>query len=80
MFFSNLMRIFAQIPWIIKFFFTYYHTFFNDLPIKREPSQKHLGLFRDEKLNFLEHNDEVIKNVTESINLLLSICYPYVTH
>ena len=29
--------------------------FFNNVPIKREPFQKHFGLFLDKKLNFFEH-------------------------
>ena len=44
--------------------------FFNNLPIKRESSQKHLGLFLDERLPFLEHIHEKIKKITKSINLL----------
>ena len=31
--------------------------FFNNVSIKREPCQKHLGLFLDKKLNFVEHID-----------------------
>ena len=44
--------------------------FFINVSIKSAVSQKHLGLFLDEKLNFLEHIDEKIKKVTKKINLL----------
>ena len=32
--------------------------FFNNLPIYRKSTQKHLGLLLDEKLNFSEHINE----------------------
>ena len=44
--------------------------FFNNLPINRKSTQKHLGLLLDEKSNFSEHINEKLKKVTESINLL----------
>ena len=44
--------------------------FFNNLPINRKSTQKHLGLLLDEKLNFSEHINEKPKKVTKSINLL----------
>ena len=44
--------------------------FFNDISINRKSTQKHLGLLLDEKLNFFEHINEKLKNVTKSINLL----------
>ena len=44
--------------------------FFNNLPINRKSTQKHLGLLLDEKLNFSEHINEKLKKVTKSINLL----------
>ena len=43
---------------------------FNNLPIYRKPTQKHLGLLLDEKLNFSEHIKEKLKKATKSINLL----------
>ena len=36
--------------------------YFNNTPIQRKSVQKHLGLFLDEKLSFLEHTDEKISN------------------
>ena len=44
--------------------------FFNNLPINRKSTQKHLGLLLDENLNFSEHINEKLKKVTKSINLL----------
>ena len=44
--------------------------FFNNLPINRKSTQKHLGLLLDEKLIFSEHINEKLKKVTKSINLL----------
>ena len=43
---------------------------FNNLPIKRKSTEKHLGLLLDEKLNFSEHINEKLKKATKSINLL----------
>ena len=43
---------------------------FNNLPINRKSTQKHLGLLLDERLNFSEHINEKLKKVTKSINLL----------
>ena len=43
---------------------------FNNLPINRNSTQKHLGLLLDEKLNFSEHINEKLKEATKSINLL----------
>ena len=43
---------------------------FNNLPINRKSTQKHLGLLLDEKLNFSEHINEKLKKATKSINLL----------
>ena len=36
--------------------------YFNNTPIQQKSVQKHLGLFLDEKLSFLEHTDEKISN------------------
>ena len=44
--------------------------FLNNLPINRNSTQKHLGLFLDEKLIFSEHINEKLKKVTRTINLL----------
>ena len=45
-------------------------TFYNNLPINRKSTQKRLGLFLDEKLNFSEHINKKLKKVTKIINLL----------
>ena len=44
--------------------------FFNNLPINRKSTQKHIGLLLDEKINFSEHINEKLKTVTKSIDLL----------
>ena len=44
--------------------------FFNNLPINRKSTQKHLGLLLDEKLYFSEHTNEKLKKAAESVNLL----------
>ena len=42
----------------------------SNTPIQRKSVQKHLGLFLDEKLSFLEHIDEKIKKATVRVNLM----------
>ena len=62
----KLKKIFflaRKIPVIIPLFF------FNNLPINRKSTQKHLGLLLDEKLSFSEHINEKPQKV-KSINLL----------
>ena len=44
--------------------------FFNNLPINKKSTQKHLCLLLDEKINFSEHINEKLKKITKSINLL----------
>ena len=44
--------------------------YFNNTQIQRQSVQKHLGLFLDEKLSFLEHIDVKIKKATVGINLM----------
>ena len=44
--------------------------YFNNGQIQRQSVQKHLGLFLDEKLSFLEHIDVKIKKATVRINLM----------
>lgn len=46
--------------------------FFN-VPIKREPFQKHFGLFMDKKLKFLEHINKKVKKVTKKKILLCNL-------
>ena len=43
---------------------------FNNAQIQRQSVQKHLGLFLNEKLSFLEHIDVKIKKATVGINLM----------
>ena len=49
---------------------------FNNLPINRKSTQKHLGLLLDEKLNFSEHINKKLKKATKSINLLRKLNLP----
>ena len=44
--------------------------YFNDARLQQQLAQKHLGLFLDEKLSFLEHIDVKIKKATVGINLM----------
>ena len=44
--------------------------YFNDKSIKQVPSQKHLGLILDNKLNFQEHLKSVSNKVNKTIWLL----------
>ena len=39
----------------------HYAFYFNNMPLKRKNTQKHLGLYLDAKLNFSEHIKEKIK-------------------
>ena len=47
--------------------------YFNNARIHRQSVQKHLGLFLDEKLAFLEHIDVKIKKATVGINLMCKL-------
>ena len=40
---------------------------------KREPFRKHLGLFLDKKLKFLEHINEKVKKVIKKMILLCNL-------
>ena len=44
--------------------------YFDDIRIQLQSVQKHLGLFLDEKLSFLEHIDEKIKKAIVGVNLM----------
>ena len=44
--------------------------YFDNAQIQRQSVQKHLDLFLDEKLSFLEHIDVKIKKATAAINLM----------
>ena len=43
---------------------------FNNICVKRESSQKHLGLILDEKLSFKEHLDVIIEKASKGVNVL----------
>ena len=53
-----------------KNYTTHPSSYFNNTPVQRKSDQKHLGLFLDEKLSFLEHIDEKIKKATVGVNLM----------
>ena len=42
--------------------------YYNNARIQQQSVQKHLGLFLDEELSFLEHTDVKIKKATVSVN------------
>ena len=44
--------------------------YFNNKSVKQVPSQKHLGLILDKKLNFQEHLVNILNKVNETIGLL----------
>ena len=44
--------------------------YFNNAQMQRQSVQKHLGLFLDEKLSFLEYIDIKIKKATVGINFM----------
>ena len=44
--------------------------YFNNKSVKQVPSQKHLGLILDKKLNFQEHFVNILNKVNETIGLL----------
>ena len=44
--------------------------YFNNVPVIRENIQKHLGLFLDSKLSFLDHINEKIKKATKGVNVI----------
>ena len=44
--------------------------YFNNMPLKRKNTQKHLGLYLDAKLNFSEHINEKIKKAVIRISLI----------
>ena len=65
--------------------------YFNNMPLKRKNTLKHLGLYLDAKLNFSEHINEKIKkvvkgiisvikklNVTLPCSFLLTICKSFI--
>ena len=44
--------------------------YFNNVPVKRENIQKHLGLFSDSKLSLFDHINEEIKKATKGVNVI----------
>ena len=44
--------------------------YFNNKSVKQVPSQKHLGLILDNKLNFQEHLQNILNKVNKTIGLL----------
>ena len=52
--------------------------YFNNMQLKRNNTQKHVGLYLDVKLNFSEHINEKIKKAVKGINLTkkLSVTLP----
>ena len=44
--------------------------YFNNKSVKQVPSQKHLGLILDSKLNFQEHLQNILNKVNKTIGLL----------
>ena len=46
---------------------------FNDNPVKKSSSQKHLGMFLDSKLYFDEHIKEVFDKTSKSIDLICKL-------
>ena len=44
--------------------------YFNNKPVKQVPSQKHLGMILDNKLNFQEHLKNILHKVNKTIGLL----------
>ena len=44
--------------------------YFNNKSVKQAPSQKHLGMILDTKLNFQEHPKNIFNKVNETIGLL----------
>ena len=42
--------------------------YFNNIPLNRKNTQKHLGLYLDAKVNFSEHVNENIKKAVKDIN------------
>ena len=47
--------------------------YFKSLPVIRKNIQKHLGLFLDSKLSFLDHINEKTKKATKGVNVIRKI-------
>ena len=46
------------------------HVFFNEVPVERSVSQKHLGLHLDQKLDFSKHINEKISKALKIISTI----------
>ena len=44
--------------------------FFNEVPVERSVSQKHLGLHLDQKLDFIKHINDKISKVQKGISVI----------
>ena len=47
--------------------------YFNNMPLKRKNTQKHLGLYLDAKLNFSENINEKIKKAVKGISVIKKV-------
>ena len=47
--------------------------YFNNKSVKQVPSQKHLGIILDNKLNFQEHLNNILNKVNKTIELLWNL-------
>ena len=47
--------------------------YFSNVPVTRKNIQKHLGLFLNSKLNFLDHINEKIKKATKGVTAIRKI-------
>ena len=53
--------------------FNHSDIYFNNIPLKRENTQKHLGLYLDAKLNFSENINEKIKKAVKGISVIKKV-------
>ena len=53
---------------IVKSFYS--QVFFNEVPVERSVSQKHLGLHLDQKLDFSKHINEEISNAQKGLKTI----------
>ena len=51
--------------------------YFNNMPLKRKNTQKHLGLYLDDKLNFSEYINEKIKKAVAGISVIKKLIVTY---
>ena len=53
----------------------YPSVFFNDVPVERSVSQKHLGLHLDQKLDFIKDNQKISRIQKRKQTSKNSMCY-----